>query len=255
MLLWGLFGITVAAGVMYAVALMLLRVSTAGVDQHGKPLAGQIPSLAKPVRSHFRTHAGTEQDLRPDGLRRRLLRDAAELRRNGPRRHLGRPILGPVLGLGPEGKRGRPHRAVELADPARPLGRVGEGSRCRSAGDLRERDDRVELVRDEPTEHRIARLRLRFAPGRRMRELLGQPTLHTDMGSDPEALLGQRHEACHDTHGSGVNTPWSRAPAPLPTHAKAPPSTNGSANGHTNGHVNGTPNGNPKRDKKKHKRR
>jgi len=48
-LLWGLFWLTVAAGVMYAVALMLLRVSSAGVDAQGKPLAGRVPDLAVPV--------------------------------------------------------------------------------------------------------------------------------------------------------------------------------------------------------------
>ena len=40
-----------------------------------------------------------------DDLRRRLLRDAAQLRRHRAGRHLGRSIVGPFLGLGPEGER------------------------------------------------------------------------------------------------------------------------------------------------------
>src|SRR5262245_3791504 len=47
--LWGIFVIAAAAGVMYAAGLILLRISTEGTDARGKPLAGQIPNLAKPV--------------------------------------------------------------------------------------------------------------------------------------------------------------------------------------------------------------
>ena len=45
-------------------------------------------------------------------------------------RHLGRPVLGPVLGLGSEGERRAAHRALERHHPARPLGRAT----CASAG-------------------------------------------------------------------------------------------------------------------------
>jgi ABC-type transport system involved in cytochrome c biogenesis permease subunit len=48
-LLWGLFGLVTAAGVIYALALMLQRVGSPGVDAHGKPLPGQIPNVARPV--------------------------------------------------------------------------------------------------------------------------------------------------------------------------------------------------------------
>jgi hypothetical protein len=41
-----------------------------------------------------------------------------------PRRHLGRPIVGPLLGLGPEGKRRPHHRDLERPAPARALGRL-----------------------------------------------------------------------------------------------------------------------------------
>jgi ABC-type transport system involved in cytochrome c biogenesis permease subunit len=45
----GIFWLLVAGGVMYALALMLLRVGSEGVDAHGKPVAGQVPNIAKPV--------------------------------------------------------------------------------------------------------------------------------------------------------------------------------------------------------------
>ena len=47
--LWGGFTLLLVVGVMYALALMLLRVSSAGLDAQGKPLAGQVPALARPV--------------------------------------------------------------------------------------------------------------------------------------------------------------------------------------------------------------
>src|SRR5262249_6318697 len=48
-LLWSGFTVLLGAGVLYALALMLLRVSSTGVDAQGKPLAGQAPALVKPV--------------------------------------------------------------------------------------------------------------------------------------------------------------------------------------------------------------
>lgn len=48
-ILWGLFMLATAIGVVYAIALMLLRVGNPGVDSRGKPLTGQIPNLAQPV--------------------------------------------------------------------------------------------------------------------------------------------------------------------------------------------------------------
>ncbi|MBN9121675.1 MAG: cytochrome c biogenesis protein CcsA [Planctomycetes bacterium] len=48
-LLWTLFGVTLAVGVLYAIGLMLLRISTEGVDAQGQPLAGRVPGLARPL--------------------------------------------------------------------------------------------------------------------------------------------------------------------------------------------------------------
>jgi ABC-type transport system involved in cytochrome c biogenesis permease subunit len=48
-LLWALFGLVAAVGLIYALALMLLRVGSPGVDAHGKPMAGQVPTIALPI--------------------------------------------------------------------------------------------------------------------------------------------------------------------------------------------------------------
>ncbi len=48
-LLDGAFGLAAAGGLVYGLMTMLLRVSAAGVDAHGKPLQGQVPRLAQPV--------------------------------------------------------------------------------------------------------------------------------------------------------------------------------------------------------------
>ena len=57
-----------------------------------------------------------------------------ELYRHGAGRHLGGPVVGPLLGLGPEGERGAADRDLERADPARPLGRHGQAARHGGAG-------------------------------------------------------------------------------------------------------------------------
>jgi ABC-type transport system involved in cytochrome c biogenesis permease subunit len=48
-LLWGAFWLLVAAGIMYALALMLLRVGTEGADAHARPVAGAVPRIARPI--------------------------------------------------------------------------------------------------------------------------------------------------------------------------------------------------------------
>jgi hypothetical protein len=75
-------------------------------------LAGTRTSSILPRRAHANTHAraGTA-DARAHGLRHRVLRHALQLCRHRPRRHLGRPIVGTLLGLGPEGKRRGADRA------------------------------------------------------------------------------------------------------------------------------------------------
>ena len=70
-------------------------------------------------------NASIRASARPqrDGLRHHLFRHAVQPRRNHPRRHLGRPKLGPLLGLGSEGKR-RTHDRHHGRDlSARALGR------------------------------------------------------------------------------------------------------------------------------------
>ena len=51
-----------------------------------------------------------------DDLRRHLLRHAVELHRHGAGRHLGRSIVGPLLGLGSQGERRPADRHLERAD-------------------------------------------------------------------------------------------------------------------------------------------
>ena len=72
-----------------------------------------------------------------DDLRHALLRDLLQLRRHGARRSVGRRFVGPLLGLGPEGKRRPDHRALQRAGTARPLGRHGRraaGWHCLAIG-------------------------------------------------------------------------------------------------------------------------
>ena len=73
------------------------------------------------VHHHARTPATGHSRWR-HGLWHRLLRHALQLRRHRAGRHLGRPILGPVLGLGPEGKRRPAHRALERRSSCTPAG-------------------------------------------------------------------------------------------------------------------------------------
>ncbi len=74
------------------------------------------------------------QRPRPHDLRHALLRHVLQLRRHRARRALGRRLVGPLLGLGPQGKRRPDHRALERPGAARPLGRHGQGPRPGGAG-------------------------------------------------------------------------------------------------------------------------
>src|SRR5260370_28380569 len=58
---------------------------------------------------------------RSNDLRRHLLCDLVQLRRNHPRRNLGRSILGAILGLGPSVERSASYRPVERYHSSRPL--------------------------------------------------------------------------------------------------------------------------------------
>ena len=76
----------------------------------------------------------TADSLSAHDLRRRLFRHPVQFRRHRARRHLGRPIVGPLLGLGSEGKRRAPHRALVRAHSARALGRVHPPARPHDHG-------------------------------------------------------------------------------------------------------------------------
>jgi ABC-type transport system involved in cytochrome c biogenesis permease subunit len=47
--LWGGFYLLLALGVVYALVLMLLRIGAPGIDASGRPVAGTLPPMAKPV--------------------------------------------------------------------------------------------------------------------------------------------------------------------------------------------------------------
>jgi hypothetical protein len=78
-----------------------------------------------------------------------LLCAALQLRRYGARRHLGGSIVGPLLGLGSEGKRCAADRALECPDPSRALGRDDRQRGLMALRDLRKYHHEHELVRRE----------------------------------------------------------------------------------------------------------
>ena len=89
-----------------------------------------------------------------------LLRDLVQLRGHGARRHVGRRLLGPLLGLGSQGERRPDDRALERADPACPLGQAGRRPRPGRAGGRRQHRHHLVVVWRQPTRHGPARLRL-----------------------------------------------------------------------------------------------
>ena len=78
--------------------------------------------------------AGAGKDTEPHDLRHAVLRHLLQLLRHGAGRTVGRRLVGPVLGLGPQGKRGPDHRALERPGAACPLGRPGQRPRPGRAG-------------------------------------------------------------------------------------------------------------------------
>jgi hypothetical protein len=109
-----------------------------------------------------------------DDLRCALLRHALELHRNRPGRHLGRPIVGTLLGLGPQGERCPSHRALEHADPARPLERDDQAARHGGSLDLRHHAHGLVRHRHQSIGRGTARLRLQ-----------------QHLGDDPCRMLGR----------------------------------------------------------------
>src|SRR5262249_48466591 len=73
--------------------------------------------------------------------------------------HLGGSVLGPVLGLGPEGEWGTSHRDLVRHHPACALGRHGQGTRPDGAGHFWQHRHQLLLVWREYARRRIARLR------------------------------------------------------------------------------------------------
>ena len=126
--------------------------------------------LPHPPGSEFSIRFPHRKTSRHPDLWRHLLCPSLQLCRHHPGRHLGRPILGPLLGLGPQGKRRPSHRPLECPDPPCPLGRLHPRPRsCRSRRPGQRRY-RLLLVRHEPSRHRSPLLWLyadRFSLARR----------------------------------------------------------------------------------------
>ena len=92
-------------------------------------------------RVHVHAHGRGRQGPGPHDLWHRLLRHVLQLLRHRAGRAVGRRLLGPLLGLGSQGKRGPDHRALECPGAARPLGRHGQRPRPGRAGHGRQHRD------------------------------------------------------------------------------------------------------------------
>ncbi len=175
-------------------------------------LLGDLPrGLSRPDlprARHFHALA-----RRPDGrfagghgLRRGLLRHGLQLRRHRARRHLGRPVLGPLLGLGSEGERCAHHRPLERPHPPRPLGRSGAAARADGARHLRQHRDRVELVRHQYARRGPAQLRFHgrriLVAGRVRRQPVGR---HRPGRSASRALAQRPGGLNHSLMSPGSN--------------------------------------------------
>ena len=86
-------------------------------------------------------------------------RHALQFCRHRPRRHLGRSIVGPLLGLGPEGKRRRADCPLVRDHFARALGRIHSATRPDDHGDFRQCRHELLLVRRQHARRRPAFLR------------------------------------------------------------------------------------------------
>ena len=88
-----------------------------------------------------------------------LFRYAVQFRRHRSRRHLGRSIMGPILGLGPERKRRGADRPLVRNHFARALGRIHPATRPDDHGALRQHRHQFLVVRREHARRRPAFLR------------------------------------------------------------------------------------------------
>jgi hypothetical protein len=111
-------------------------------------------------RVHPNAHCGNRQVTGADGLWHCLFRHAVQFCRHRVGRHLGRPVLGPVLGLGSEGKRRAAHRALERDHPARALGRPRARTRPHEPRGVRQHRHQLLLVWRQHARHRPAQLRV-----------------------------------------------------------------------------------------------
>ena len=98
-------------------------------DHHHRLLAARswpAPSPSPTPSGHSSPSVDAETDKALVDMAYGIICFATLLQLRGHRagRHLGRPVLGPLLGLGSQGERRPAHRALERPHPPRPLGRL-----------------------------------------------------------------------------------------------------------------------------------
>ena len=121
---------------------------------------------------------------RAHDLRRRLFRHAVQFRRHSARRNLGRSIVGPFLGLGPERKWRGADRPLVRNHFARALGRIHPATRPDDHGALRQHRHQFLVVRREHARRRPAFLRFHAKSVSMAGRIHDQPTRTDDHRCD-----------------------------------------------------------------------
>src|SRR5258708_12351190 len=149
--------------------------------------SGHYLYLTRPF--HHITQRNDSEFTRSNDLRRHLLCDLVQLRRNHPRRNLGRSILGAILGMGPKGERSASYRLVERYHSSRPLGWLHSRTwTCCDECFWQHRGQSV-LVRSEHAGRRSALLRL-YGSAVRYSDYVHRhpPAPHRSWHASPETL-------------------------------------------------------------------
>jgi hypothetical protein len=126
-----------------------------------------------------------------------------------PGRNLGRSILGPVLGLGPEGKRRSADCYLVRSGASRSVGRNHSRKRADGNGDFRKCDYCILLVRRQYARRRFALLRLY---GRRLPvadRISDQSIVDHWLDDDPAPLL-EEFQSCRNQTRPGTTRPGRR---------------------------------------------
>ena len=144
-------------------------------------LAGML-AIIYVVRGVFTTlvKKTNRRFVRAHDLRRDLFRHAIQFRRHSARRNLGRSIMGPFLGLGPERKWRGADRPLVRNHFARALGRIHPATRPDDHGALRQHRHQFLVVRREHARRRPAFLRFHAKSISMAGRIHDQPTRFDD---------------------------------------------------------------------------